>query len=129
MRPLIVGVPHVLVEDSLKVAAPPDQHPEEVVKPASTDLTEGAVLNRLHIDPQPLTISPVPRWVCVDGWLLQPVLVILVSMLDQRHGGHLLVLDQIGRPDLNGLSLAPRGEDHPFMLEHLLVEVERCAQQ
>jgi hypothetical protein len=67
--------------------------------------------------------------VCVDRWLPHPVLVILVSMLDQRHGGYLLVLDQIRRPDLNGLGLAPRGKDHPFMLEHLLIEVERCAQQ
>jgi hypothetical protein len=31
----------------------------EVIKPASTDLTEGAVLNRLHIDPQLLAI-PLP---------------------------------------------------------------------
>lgn len=64
-----------------------------------------------------------------DRWLAQPVLVVLVGMLDQRHGGYLLVLDQIRRPDLNGLGLASCGKDHPFMLEQLLIEVERCAQQ
>ncbi len=29
----------------------------------------------------------------IDPWLLQPVLAILVSMLDQRQGRHLLVLE------------------------------------
>jgi hypothetical protein len=64
----------------------------------------------------------------MDPWLPQPVLVILVSMLDQRQGCHLLVLKQV-RVDLNGFGLAPCGEDHRFVLEHLLVDVERFAQQ
>ena len=61
--------------------------------------------------------------------LPQPVLAVLVSMLDQRQGRHLLVPEQVRRPDLNGFGLAPRGEDHRFVLEHLLIELERCAQQ
>ena len=33
------------------------------------------------------------------------------------------------RLELNGFGLAPCGKDHLFVLEHLLVDVERCAQQ
>src|SRR5215510_14185844 len=61
--------------------------------------------------------------------LPQPVLVILVGMLDQRQGRHLLVLEQVRRPDLNGFGLAPCSEDHRFVLEQLLIDVERRAQQ
>jgi hypothetical protein len=50
-------------------------------------------------------------------------------MLDQRQGRHVLVLEQVRRPDLNGFGLAPRGKDHRFVLEHLLIHVQRCAQQ
>jgi hypothetical protein len=50
-------------------------------------------------------------------------------MLDQWQGRHLLVLEQIRRPDLNRFGLAPGGKDHRFVLEHLLIDVERCAQQ
>jgi hypothetical protein len=50
-------------------------------------------------------------------------------MLDQWQGRHLLVLEQVRRPDLNGFGLAPGGKDHRFVLEHLLIDVERCAQQ
>src|SRR5215471_10754604 len=64
-----------------------------------------------------------------DPWLPQPVLIILVRMLDQRPGRHLLVLEQVRRLELNGFGLAPCGKDHRFVLEHLLIEVERCAQQ
>jgi hypothetical protein len=64
-----------------------------------------------------------------DLRLPQPVLVILIRMLDQRQGRHLLVLEQVGRLDLNGFGLAPCGKDHRFVLEQLLIDVERCAQQ
>jgi len=63
----------------------------------------------------------------MDPWLQQPVLVILVRVLDQRPGRHLLVLEQVRRPDLNGFGLAPCGKDHRFVLEHLLIDVQRCA--
>ena len=62
-----------------------------------------------------------------DPWLPQPVLAILASMLDQRQGRHLLVLEQVRRLDLNGFGLAPGGKDHRFVLEHLLIDVEGCA--
>jgi hypothetical protein len=62
-------------------------------------------------------------------WLPQPVLVILVRMPDQRQGRHLLVLEEIRRPELNGFGLAPCSKDHRLVLEHLLINVERCAQQ
>jgi hypothetical protein len=75
---------------------------------------------------EPFTlVGPQQVW----PWLPQPVLVILVSMLDQRQRRHLLVLEQVRRPDLNGFGLAPCGKDHRFVLEHLLIDVERCAQQ
>jgi len=61
--------------------------------------------------------------------LPQPVLAVLVGMLDQRQGRHLLVPEQVRGPDLHGFGLAPRSEDHRFVLEHLLIELERCAQQ
>jgi hypothetical protein len=69
------------------------------------------------------------RYLGIDPWLPSPVLVIVVSMLDQWQGGHLLVLKQISRLELNRFGLAPGGKDHRFVLEHLLVDVERCAQQ
>jgi hypothetical protein len=50
-------------------------------------------------------------------------------MLDQRQGRHLLVPEQVRRLELNGFGLAPRGKHHRFVLEHLLIDVERCAQQ
>ena len=50
-------------------------------------------------------------------------------MLDQRQGRRLLVLEQVRRPDLNGFGLAPRRKDHRFVLEHLLIDIQRCAQQ
>ena len=50
-------------------------------------------------------------------------------LLDQRQGRHLLVLEQVRRLDLNRFGLAPGGKDHRFVLEHLLIDVERCAQQ
>ncbi len=63
----------------------------------------------------------------VDPWLPQPVLAILVRVLDQRQGRHLLVLEQVRRLDLNGFGLAPCGKDHRFVMEHLLIDVEGCA--
>src|SRR3984893_4948811 len=65
----------------------------------------------------------------VDPWLPPPVLAVLVRVLDQRRGCHLLVLEQVRRLDLNGFGLAPCGKDHRFVLEHLLIDVERCAEQ
>ena len=56
--------------------------------------------------------------------LPQPVLVVLVRMLDQRQGHRLLVLEQVRRPDLNGFGLAPCGKDHRFVLEQLLIDVD-----
>src|SRR5205807_7356306 len=64
-----------------------------------------------------------------DPWLPPPVLAILVRVLDQRQGRHLLVPEQVRRLDLNGFGLAPGGKDHRFVLEHLLIDVEGCAQQ
>ena len=64
-----------------------------------------------------------------DPWLPQPVLAVLVRVLDQRQGRHLLVLEQVRRLDLNGCGLAPGGKDHRFVLEHLLIDEQRCAQQ
>src|SRR5260370_41857416 len=78
------------------------------------------------------TASEPLRWWSrsgMDPWLPLPVLAILVSVLDQRQGRHLLVSEQIRRLDLNGFGLAPCGKDHRFVLEHLLIDVERCAQQ
>jgi hypothetical protein len=63
----------------------------------------------------------------VDPWLPPPVLAVLVRVLDQRQGRHLLVLEQVRRLDLNGFGLAPCGKDHRFVLEHLLIDVEGCA--
>ena len=60
-----------------------------------------------------------------DPWLPQPVLAILLSVLDQWQGGHLLVLEQVRRADLNRFGPAPCGKDHRFVLEHLLIDVER----
>jgi hypothetical protein len=65
----------------------------------------------------------------MDPWLPSPVLAILLSVLDQRQGRHLPVLEQIRRPDLNRFGLAPGGKDHRLVLEHLLIDVEGCAQQ
>jgi len=62
-----------------------------------------------------------------DPWLPQPVLAVLVRVLDQRPGRHLLVLEQVRRLDLNRFGLAPCGKDHRFVLEHLLIDVEGCA--
>ena len=62
-----------------------------------------------------------------DLWLPQPVLVVVVRVLGQRQGRHLLVLEQVCRLDLNGSGLAPGGKDHRFVLEHLLIDVEGCA--
>src|SRR5260370_23729541 len=64
-----------------------------------------------------------------DPWLPRPVLAVLVRMLDQWLGRHLLVPGQVRRPDLDGFGLGPCGEDHRFVLEHLLAGVERCARQ
>src|SRR5215831_1769621 len=61
--------------------------------------------------------------------LPQPVLVIVVNLLDQRQGRHLLVPEQVRRLELNGFGLAPRGKDHRFVPEHLLIDIQRCAQQ
>src|SRR5215813_8264777 len=62
-------------------------------------------------------------------WLPQPVFVVVVSMLDQRQGGHLLVLEEIRHRELNRFGLAARGKDHRLVLEHVLIDVERRAQQ
>src|SRR5262249_36692164 len=61
--------------------------------------------------------------------LPQPVLVILISLLDQRQGRHLLGPEEIPGLELNGFGLAPCRKDHRFVLEHLLIDVERRAQQ
>jgi len=50
-------------------------------------------------------------------WLPQPVLVIVVGVLCQRHGGgRLLVLEQVRRVELHRFGLAPCGEGHRFVL-------------
>jgi hypothetical protein len=50
-------------------------------------------------------------------------------MLDQRQGRHLLMLEQVRRCELHGFGLAPRREHHRFVLEHLLIDEQRRAQQ
>src|SRR6266498_424628 len=102
-----------------------------VVNPSKLDR---AGQDRRSVMPRDGSAGPAQGVLCAPAMALstllaRPLLLALVGVLDQRRGRHLLVLEQIGRPDLHGFGLTPCGKHDSVVLEHLGIDVHGCAQQ